>query len=306
MIQAPAVTVVVATYNRAKLLGETIDSILQQGFKSYELIVVDDGSTDHTREALGRFESRVRYLYQENKGPSAARNLGVRHARGRWISILDSDDLCAPDHLERLYGYAANHPDCGMVFANGAYLAGPEHRRKTIIPAAKSRRLAAHGVRLADLFDKSLVRLQAALISKPAYDAIGGHDESLRVCMDLDLSFRLLMNFPVAYLDDIVFFYLKHQGNISRNEELRLTENIRVIEKLLARHPSARELLGERRVALRLAYRYYRLAKCRWQIGQYNEAREAIKTAASLRPLSLKYQFYRIQWNALLRQPKFH
>jgi glycosyltransferase involved in cell wall biosynthesis len=251
---------------------------LQQRFQDYELIVVDDGSTDNTRAALeGFFGSRLRYLYQQNRGPSAARNLGVRHAQGRWISIQDSDDLCAPNHLECLHGYARDHSECGMVLANGGYLGGPEHERDTIIPAAKSRRLAVQGVQLADVFAKSIVRLQAALISKAVYDAVGGHDESLRICMDLDLAFRLFMNFPVSYLDDVVFFYRRHEGNSSRNEELRLTENIRVIEKLLAQYKTARALLGDKRVAARLAYRYYRLAKGRHKHGRHKEAQDAIR-----------------------------
>lgn len=296
MSRLPAVSVVVATYNRAELLCKTIDSILQQRFQDYELIVVDDGSTDNTRAVLEGFGSHIRYYYQENSGPSAARNAGVRHALGRWISIQDSDDLSAPNHLECLYGYAKDHPHHGMVFANGSYLSGSEHARETIIPTAKSRRLAAHGVQLADLFDKSIVRLQAALISKAAYEAVGGHDETLRICMDLDLAFRLFMNSPVSYLDEVVFFYRKHEGNSSRNEELRLTENIRVIEKLVAQYRTAGELLGESRVAARLAYRYYRLAKGRRKHGQRNEARSAIRQATQLRPLSLKYRLYRLHW----------
>jgi glycosyltransferase involved in cell wall biosynthesis len=296
MSEAPKVSVVITTYNRANFLPETINSVLQQRFKDYELIVVDDGSTDGTRTLLQSYQSRVSYLYQENRGPSAARNLGVRHAKAPWIAFQDSDDLFKPDHLATLYAYANEHPKCGMVFANGAYLGGPFRKRETIIPWAKSRRLANDGVRLVDLFDKSVVRLQASLISKAAYQAVGGHDESLRFCMDLDLSFRLFMSFPVAYLDRVVFLYRRHQGNIRQNEELRLTENIRVIQKLVEQFPAAQRELGARRISERMSYRYYRLAKGRWQRGQRAEAREAIQEATSLCPFSLKYRFYQLHW----------
>jgi len=302
MSSEPRVSVVIATYNRSAFLPSTLQSVLEQRFQDFELIVVDDGSSDDTRQTVAPYESRIRYFYQENKGPSAARNFGVRQARAPWIAIQDSDDLCAPNYLESLYDYAKDHRECGMVFANGAYLGGPEHNRETIIPAAKSRRLVADGVQLVDLFEKSIVRLQAALVSKAAYEAVGGHDESLRICMDLDLSFRLFMNFPVAYLNEVVFFYRKHEGNIGRNEELRLTENIRVIEKLVQNYVQATELLGKRRVAARLAYRYYRLAKGRWKRQRHEEARQAIGNAISLCPLSLKYRLYGLQWGALVRQ----
>ena len=296
MSSAPAVSVVIATYNRANYLAETIDSVLSQSFQKFELIVVDDGSTDETRRVVAPYGSRVRYLYQENRGPSAARNLGVRNASARWISIQDSDDLCLPNHLETLYGYANKHPESGMVFANGSYLGGPAHDRKTIIPAAKSRRLAEQGVRLEDLFDKSIVRLQAALISKRCYNDVGGHDETLRISMDLDLTFRLISRYPVAYLDEVVFSYRRHSGNISGNQELRLLENIRVIERLLDQNGEAEELLGKRRVAARLAYRYYRLAKGRWKTGERDKSREALREAIRLRPFYPKYRLYQMKW----------
>jgi len=296
MSSAPAVSVVIATYNRADLLPATIESVLAQRFADFELIVVDDGSTDTTKAMLAQFKDRINYVYQDNRGPSAARNRGVQHARAAWIAIQDSDDLCAPNYLETLYGYARAHPQCAMVFANGAYLGGAEHNRETIIPAEKSRRLAARGVQLTDIFDKSIVRLQAALISKSCYDAVGGHDESLRISMDLDLAFRLINRFPVAYLDQVVFYYRKHGGNISGNQELRLIENIRVIEKLLKDNPQAKKVLGEQRVAARLAYRYYRLAKGRWKAGERIKARQALKSAIALRPLALKYRLYQMRW----------
>ena len=300
MADAPAVSVVIATYNRAHLIAETLESILGQSFRDFEVIVVDDGSTDHTRDVVAPFGPRVQYIYQSNRGPSAARNLGVRQAIGAWISIQDSDDLSASNHLSVLHGYADAHPNVGMVFANGAYIGGPEHKRNTIIPAPKSRALSRRGVVISDIFDKSIVRLQAALISKSAYEKVGGHDESLRICMDLDLSFRLLMHFPMAYIDEVVFSYRKHEGNIGRNEELRLTENIRVIEKLLRDYAQANHMIGERKIARRLAYRYYRLAKGRWKRRQYADARQAVRQAVALCPFNVKYRLYQMRWASAL------
>ena len=296
MLVEPIISVVIATYNRAEYLPQTIESILAQTFKNFELIVVDDGSSDNTRAILESYGDCLRVCYQSNRGPSAARNVGVRQARGAWIAIQDSDDLCTDNHLEVLFGHVTQHPDCGMVFGNGAYLVGPEHGRRTIIPAAKSRKLARAGVTLDDLFDKSIVRLQGSLISRRAYDEVGQHDESFRICMDLDLAFRIFMKFPVCYVDQIVFLYRKHEGNIGRNEELRLVENIRVIEKLVKDYPAARKLLGPQKIASRIAYRYYKLAKGRWQRGQCNDAVRAIDKAVSTYPRSMKYWFYRLQW----------
>jgi glycosyltransferase involved in cell wall biosynthesis len=304
--KSPAVSVIVATFNRALFLPETIDSILMQSFQDFELIVVDDGSTDNTREIVDRYGPRLQYLYQENRGPSAARNLGVKHARAPWIAFQDSDDLSLANHLESLYRYTREFPDCGMVFGNGRYIGAPEHDRDTIIPAKKSRRLAEKGVRLADLFTKSIVRLQASLIARKVYDAIGGHDETLWISMDLDLAFRIFMNAPVGYLDQSLFAYRKHEGNIGRDQERRLTENIRVIEKLLRDYPQAYNLLGRTAVTRRLAYRYYRLAKGRWRRGDPTAARHAIDEAISLRPFHLKYRFYQYRWGRGERKGLIH
>ena len=138
MIESPKVSVVIATYNRANYIQETVESIFRQSFRDYELIVVDDGSTDDTGKILEPYHARLQYIYQANSGPSRARNVGVRHARAPWIAFQDSDDLSEPDHLATLYAHANEHPGCGMVFANGAYLGGPEHNRQTIGPAQKS------------------------------------------------------------------------------------------------------------------------------------------------------------------------
>jgi glycosyltransferase involved in cell wall biosynthesis len=294
----PLVSVVIATYNRAHFLRQTIESVFQQRFEHYELIVVDDGSTDDTRVVSESLGPRVRYYYQPNQGPAAARNFGVQQACAPWIAFQDSDDICTPDHLETLYGYLRDHPECALVFGNGAYLDGPEHNRSTIIPGRKSQRLQARGVGLDDLFAKSIVRLQAAIISKGAYAAVGGMDESLRICHDLDLFFRLFLRFPVKYIDRVVFLYRKHQGNITRNEDLRLTENIKVIEKLRRDFPDAVEMLGARKVAQRIAYRYYRLAKGRWRRNEFVAARQAIDAAVGHSPYSLKYRIYQHRWSA--------
>ena len=296
MAEAPSISVIIATYNRARFLSETIQSVLSQRFRDFELIVVDDGSSDETPKVLQSYEGQIRSFRQDNRGPSAARNLGILHARGRWIAFQDSDDLSTPNHLESLVRFVASHPGCGMVFGNGAYLGEPQHHRETIVPGSKSQRLAANGVTLRDLFEKSIFRLQASLIAKSALEAVGGLDEGIRIGEDLELAMRIWMRHPVAYLDEVVFLYRKHGDQLAADSELRLLENIRVIEKLARDFPQAREILGYRRIAYRSAYRYYRLAKSRWSRGEREGAREAIGQAVSLRPGALKYRLYRLLW----------
>lgn len=101
MTAEPLVSAIIATYNRADIVGEAIESILGQTYKNMEVLVVDDGSTDGTHEALRRFGNRIRVVRQENAGPGAARNRGIEVARGELIAFLDSDDIWMPTKLER-------------------------------------------------------------------------------------------------------------------------------------------------------------------------------------------------------------
>src|ERR1700751_873927 len=96
----PTVSVIIPTFNRGKLVVNAIRSVLCQTYRDYEIIVVDDGSTDDTAEALTPYMDRIQYVYQVNQGTSAAKNKGIQLARGRWISVLDSDDLWLPTKLE--------------------------------------------------------------------------------------------------------------------------------------------------------------------------------------------------------------
>jgi glycosyltransferase involved in cell wall biosynthesis len=102
-MMTPFFSVILTTYNRAHLLHKAIESVLSQTFRSWELIVVDDGSTDNTRQLIERFDARIKYIYQQNSERSAARNNGIAHAQGQYICFLDSDDYYMDNHLETLY-----------------------------------------------------------------------------------------------------------------------------------------------------------------------------------------------------------
>lgn len=116
----PLVSVVIPTYNSAQYIPEAVDSILSQTFKDFEIIVVDDGSTDNTEEVVTRIKSdKVRYFKQPNSGgPSKPRNVGVELARGNFISLCDSDDVIFPNKLAEAVDFFLQHPHLGFVFAN--------------------------------------------------------------------------------------------------------------------------------------------------------------------------------------------
>ena len=111
----PRVSVVVPTYNCARFLGRTIDSALRQTYRDFEIIVVDDGSTDGTQALIAAYEESVRYVYQTNQGASAARNAALSRASGEFIAYLDADDLWRPDKVIRQVEFLDAHSTCGFV-----------------------------------------------------------------------------------------------------------------------------------------------------------------------------------------------
>jgi glycosyltransferase involved in cell wall biosynthesis len=120
----PKVSIMMAVYNGEKYIGEAIASVIAQTFQDWELLIVNDGSTDNTVDVVQSFQdARIHLFHQANSGPSIARNTAIDHARGDYLAYLDSDDVFLPNHLEILTGYLESHPEVGVVYSDGYYCA---------------------------------------------------------------------------------------------------------------------------------------------------------------------------------------
>src|SRR5512145_720054 len=122
MNSIPPISAIIPTHNRAAFLREAVDSVLQQAAGDFELIVVDDGSTDETENLCAGYGERLRYFRQSHRGVSAARNLGMQHARGALIAFLDSDDLWTPHKLARQTEWMAAHPSVSLCYTNEIWI----------------------------------------------------------------------------------------------------------------------------------------------------------------------------------------
>ena len=206
------VSVVIPTFNRSKLVVRAIDSVLSQTYKDYEIIVVDDGSTDNTSGILKPYMSRIRYFYQANQGASAAKNKGMQLARGKWISILDSDDLWLPTKLElQLNTVTPLGKDFGACFTNCSFFGDAN----LVISAFEQAGLcddAASGPLLNPLkfilTRHPAIHFQSLLVLRSLMEELNGFDEDLWVAEDTDLLFRLAFktrfcfaNQPVVRID---------------------------------------------------------------------------------------------------------
>ena len=192
--KVPTVSVVIPTYNRSALLLRAIGSVMQQTYTDYELIVIDDGSTDDTRERLQPYMENIRYFYQQNQGASAAQNAGVRVAKGKWVSILASDDVWLPTKLERqIEVLAALGSEFGACVTNCHYI-GNSAINSTVFEEAGFRPDLAFGPLdnpLQYTLEENGMCVQSLLVLRSLFNEIGGFDESLGLSEDRDLIFRL-------------------------------------------------------------------------------------------------------------------
>ncbi len=196
----PEVSVIIPTYNRRAMVREAIDSVLAQTAASFELIVVDDASSDGTSEDLARlvaeYPKTVRIERTGNRGPAAARNCGVAIARAPAIAFLDSDDLWAPEKLARHLEFMRENPDCAISQTDEVWI----RNGRRVNPGMRHRKRAG------DFFVESLrtclISPSAVLIKKQLFDSIGGFDEDLSAAEDYDLWLRIQVDHEVGLLDE--------------------------------------------------------------------------------------------------------
>ena len=248
------VSVIVPTFNRAPLIGETIDSILAQSVAPAEVIVVDDGSTDDTAAALARFGPRVRYHRIENSGPSAARNAGVAIATGAWIAFCDSDDLWRPNKLERQLRLHALCPTVEYSLTDFDEVVSGEWRRWSVFATVPPSLLQQHRRVVAEtiwIYEASLYRSyllglpiwpSTLLMSKRRFETLGGFDErfSKGLSEDLDFHLRNVGVPPIGILAEPVVGIRKHPENRSADLVRNLLDQLKILEYAVATHAAAR------------------------------------------------------------------
>lgn len=210
----PKISVIIAAFNREHLIGETIDNLLRQSLPPYELIVIDDGSTDGTADVVRSFGESVRLKIQHNTGPGKARNLGLSLASGDYIQFFDSDDLCTLDKLEKqalaLEDSGADLSYCGWIPAR---LERGEMRSDGIVRQQRRLRNSPIEAILADWF----VFFQSILIRRNVINRVGGYPTHSRTGEDVELFFRLaLAGVTMHHVSDPLVLLRQHpNGQIS-------------------------------------------------------------------------------------------
>src|SRR5215469_10163897 len=186
---SPLVSVVIPAYNTANYIPATLNSVLSQTFRDFEILVVNDGSPDtpQLELAMRPFAARIRYIKQANRGPSSARNTGIREARGKYIAFLDSDDLWFPEHLANQVSALQNDPSLGLTYANGIHV-----EDETPVATAFDHTPQHEPVTFEALLreDSTVNTSSSVALRRPLLEA-GLFDEGLRRCEDFDLWLRM-------------------------------------------------------------------------------------------------------------------
>jgi GT2 family glycosyltransferase len=248
---SPVVSVIIPTFNRWPLVGEAVECVFAQSYADFELIVVDDGSTDDTQKRLAKFASRLRVLTKTRGGVAAARNLGVSQALGRYVAFLDSDDLWRPKKLEIQTAFMEQHLEVQICQTEEIWL----RNGVRVNPKAKHQKPSG------DIFFRSLelclVSPSAVMMTKALLERSGGFDETFPVCEDYDLWLRVAVEHSVPLISEpLVIKRGGHADQLSRSTWAMDRYRVLTLQKLLrsglsgARRAAALEVLRSKVVIL--------------------------------------------------------
>jgi len=223
------ISVIIPTYNRKHTLQRAIDSVLAQTFKPYEIIIVDDGSKDGTKEWLLQNYPSVQYIHQPNNGVSSARNKGIQISQGSWIALLDSDDEWMPEKLEYQSRFLEMNRDSSFCHTNEIWIRN----------GVRVNQMKKHKKYGGDIFKHCLdicrISPSSSIIKKDVFEEVGAFDESLTVCEDYDLWLRVTAKFNILFLDEpLIKKYGGHLDQLSRVPEGIEQYRIRSLEKILS------------------------------------------------------------------------
>lgn len=270
----PKLSIIIPTYNRAHYISTSVDSALAQTFKDREVIVVDDGSTDNTREVVSKYGDKVKYIYQDNMGPPGAMNTGVRNSTGEYYIIFGDDDALMPDMAEKQIKVLDDNPDVAFV-CSGIHFVDVNGE---IYKTSKDGRYREKSFKSL-LFDNFVWHLSTAVRRSMSED-VGHFDEELQTTHDHDLWIRLSIKHRFEYTDLPLAKFRRHPGNFSKTLGLHLEDHLAILNK-----PVVRERLSLLEWLKFRAVNYYRFAMFYARTGEYFNAARCYWTAILNHPL---------------------
>lgn len=225
------IDVIIPTYNRAHFIERSITSVLNQSYKNFELYLIDDGSTDNTKEVVAPFLAldNFHYLKKENQGVSAARNFGIKNSNSPWVSFLDSDDEWLSHKLQEQACAIQNSPELSFFHSNEIWM-----RNGVRVNLPKKFDKGHHGL-IERSLEMCLISPSTVIIKRDLLLEFNGFDESILLCEDFDLWNKILANYKVGFIEkELIIKYAGHDDQLSMIDPLMDMWRIRSLSKLLA------------------------------------------------------------------------
>ncbi len=281
---SPKVSVIVPVYNAEKFLGETVESILEQTYQDFEIIIVNDGSTDKSAEIIKSLDDeRIICIYQKNQGVSAARNKAILQSRGEYIALLDHDDLWLPEKLEKQIPVLDGNSEVGLVYSD-CYCVDIKEK---VIERAFEQTKPFRGAVLPELFLSNFIPCLTAVIRKTVFEKAGLFDPKFTIAEEYDFFLRAAKNCKIEYVDLPLAKYRVHEGNISKDLILWHQEVIEILDRFLREDAEIRKQLGTR-VHPRFYISHYSLARQYQFQKRFADARREFLSAIKYCPFCIK------------------
>ena len=284
----PKVSIIIPAYNVAPYIGETLDSVFAQMFADYEVIVINDGSpdTEELDRVLDLFIKRINYIKQENRGASAARNTGLRAARGEFVAFLDADDLWLPSYLDEQIKFI-HERNCDLVCADAEVFSDSSSEEETYMESLVQDTPAAGDVTFIGLLsaEQNLIT-SGVVVRRELVLEVGLFDEALRNAQDFDLWLRLARHSTrMAYQRRALLRYRSRNNSLSGDEVNVHRRELRVLEKVEREYdfsPTERAEVDSV-IARRRSILEFELGKLYLAQGEFSQARESFGKANRLR-----------------------
>ncbi|HBC47709.1 MAG TPA: hypothetical protein DEO84_02180 [candidate division Zixibacteria bacterium] len=275
----PLISVIIPTYNSAVYIEEALKSIFEQTYQDFEIIIVDDGSTDNTRQILRKYGERIQYIFQANGGPSSARNNGIRKARGKYIAFLDADDRWLPTKLQKQLSIFERNNTIGMVttgacsFDEKGVFGYSTNKRATLMQGNIARNIFLH----------SNIGTPTVLVKKEVFDKIGLFEENIRQSEDDNMWIRIAANYDVELIDEALIQVRNHPSRMTLNRT-ELLESVQAsIDLLKTKYGEKVRRSIESAVPIKLAHLQFAVGYGFYENGFYKEARKAFAKGAYYR-----------------------
>jgi glycosyltransferase involved in cell wall biosynthesis len=267
-----AVSILMPVYNGSKYIIKAIESALAQTYQNFELLVVNDGSTDNSKAIITSYldDSKIRYFEQQNAGVAAARNLALRHAKGKYIGFLDQDDLWLPDKLSTQIEFLEKNQELAFVHSRQGYI---QADGSFIANYPKDWVSDLHGNCFVELFKRNRIAVLTVLLRKNVIDEIGFFNEAVSRVDDYELWLRICRKYPIGFQDEKLALYRCHETNASHDYVKMEQAELNALENFYKKNKEVFMLMDKSTLNNRFSKLHTEVANgFFWQKHNYNSA----------------------------------